>query len=83
MQLKMGIILSLVNNLQAQGMSLKEIKELPIYIGNDDELNGIHMAWYAQMIDANANHRGDIEFVEMINEDHHNTKLTGKAILIS
>lgn len=83
MQLKVGIILNVVNQLQAQGMKLSEIKELPVYIGNDDELNGIHMAWYAQLVDANVKNGNDEYLVEMINEDHHNTKLTDKAILIS
>lgn len=83
MQLKMGTVLSVVNQLQREGMKLSEIKELPIYIGNDDELNGIHMAWYVNPIDANANDGSNKYFVEMINEDHHNVKLKGKAILIS
>ena len=83
MQLKMGTVLSVVNQLQKEGMKLSEIKELPIYIGNDDELNGIHMAWYINPIDANKNDGSNRYFVEMINEDHHNAKLEGKAILIS
>lgn len=83
MQLKMKNILSLAHQLQEQGMTLNEIKELPVYIGNDDELNGIHTAWYAQLIDANIKNGSDKYFVEMINEDHHNTKLTDKAIVIS
>lgn len=83
MQLKMKNILALVNQLQAQGMKLSEIKELTVYIGNDDELNGIHMAWYAQLVDTASDNEDDMYLVEMINEDHHNTKLTGKAILIS
>ena len=83
MQLKVKTILSVINQLQAQGMKLSEIKELPIYIGNDDELNGIHMAWYAQLVDTASDNEDDMYLVEMINEDHHNTKLTDKAILIS
>ena len=80
-QLTMKDILTLVNEFKKAGMPLAEIKKLPIYIGNDDELNGIHTAWYGQMI--NTNNENDADFVEMINEDHHNIKFNGKAILIS
>lgn len=80
-QLTMKEILTLVNEFKKAGMSLAEIKKLPIYIGNDDELNGIHTAWFGQMIDTD--NENDADFVEMINEDHHNIKFNGKAILIS
>jgi hypothetical protein len=80
-QLKIGVILDIVNMLNEKGMKLSEIKELPIYIGNDDELNGIHTAWFINVVDADDERDEDI--IEMINEDHHNIKLNGKAILIS
>lgn len=80
-QCKMGTIFAAVKQLQDQGMSVKEIAELPIYIGDDDELNGIHCAWYAQLIDPN--NEDDVDFVEMINERGGNYEITGKAILIS
>ena len=80
-QLKLGQILKLASDLHKEGMSLNEIAELPVYIGNDDELNGIHTAWYAEQI------KPDEEeyqwMVEMINEDCCNVKIEGKAILIS
>lgn len=80
-QLTFGAILQVANNLQKEGMSTKEIVNLPVYIGNDDELNGIHCAWYAQPIDTN--NADDTDFVELINEDSHNFEIKGKAILIS
>lgn len=80
-QLKLGTILAAISDLRDSGMSMKEIAELPVYIGNDDELNGIHCAWYAQPIDAN--NKDDEGFVELINEDSCNIELKGKAILIS
>lgn len=80
-QLKMGTILKLASDLQKEGMSLKEIAELPVYIGRDDELNGIHTAWYAQPIDPN--NEDDADFIELINEDRCNIEIKGKAILIS
>ena len=62
-------------------MKLKEISSLPVYIGNDDELNGIHCAWYTNFMDAK--NPEDADLVELINEDRCNIKLEGKAILIS
>lgn len=82
-QLKLGQILDYAKKLQNEGMALKEIKELPVYIGDDDELNGIHCGWYVEAIDAN-NDDEDMQYiVDMINEDRGNYEITGKAILIS
>ena len=80
-QLTMAEIMKLTVELQKKGMTISEIAALPIYIGDDDELNGIHTAWYGELIDAN--NENDKAFIEMINEDHHNIQLKGKAILIS
>ena len=80
-QLTMGNILAVVSQLKDEGMSLAEIAELPIYIGDDDELNGIHCAWYAQPIEPT--NEDDADLVEMINERSGNYKIKGKAILIS
>lgn len=80
-QLKMGDILNLAAALQKEGMTVREIALLPVYIGNDDELNGIHTAWYAEPIKPEEEEYKWM--VEMINEDHCNVKIEGKAILIS
>ena len=80
-QLKLGTILVLATELQKQGMSTAEIMNIPVYIGSDDELNGIHTGWYAQIIDPND--EDDADFIELINEDHCNVKIQGKSILIS
>ena len=80
-QLTLGVILQLASELKKEGMTTKEITELPIYIGNDDELNGIHTAWYVQPIDPDK--EDDADFIELINEDHHNIEIKGKSILIS
>ena len=80
-QLTLGVILQLASELKKEGMTTKEITELPIYIGNDDELNGIHTAWYVQPVDPDK--EDDADFVEFINEDHHNIEIKGKSILIS
>ena len=80
-QLKMGSVMRLISDLKKEGMSLEEIAELPIYIGDDDELNGIHTAWYAEPL--NPDDEDYKYLVEMINDDYGNIKIQGKAILIS
>jgi hypothetical protein len=80
-QLTVGDILKLVSQLQNMGMSTKAIAKLPVYLGQDDELNGIHTGWYVNLIDSDEEE--DENFVELINEDRCNIKLDGKAILIS
>lgn len=83
-QLTMGNILAFVKELKDRGMSLREIHELPIYLGDDDELNGVHCGWYTNLIDSNNTEDGDNMYtVEMINENYNCIKLNGKAILIS
>ena len=64
-------------------MTIDEVKALPIYLGDDDELNGIHTGWALDFVDANNTTDEDEWVVEMINEDSHNIKLDGKAVLIS
>ena len=80
-QLTVGDILKFVSELQKAGMSTNAIAELPIYLGNDDELNGIHCGWYTNFIDSN--NPEDADLVGLINEDRCNIELKGKAILIS
>ena len=80
-QLTLGDILKFVSELQKSGMSTKAIATLPVYLGRDDELNGIHTGWYVNLVDSDE--EKDAGFVEMINEDRHNIELKGKAILIS
>lgn len=83
-QLTMGDILAFARHLSDEGMSLKEIGKMPIYIGDDDELNGIHCAWYTNLVDSdNTEDEDNMYTVEMINEDSHCIKLNGKAVLIS
>lgn len=83
-QLKLGHILGLANELKKQGMSTTEIVNLPIYLGDDDELNGIHTAWSCDVIDGNdTEDENNKWFVEMINDNYGNIKIKGKAILLS
>ena len=81
-QLIFGSLLDFVKKLEREGMSMDEIRSLPVYLGDDDELNGIHCGWYRQVIDAND--LDDSNFVKLINESRGNISLEkGKAILIS
>lgn len=82
-QLTINDILALCARLRGTGMTTEEIKALPIYLGDDDELNGIHTGWALDFIDSNNTTEEDEFLVEMINEDSHNIELNGKAVLIS
>lgn len=80
-QLTLKAIMEVISELKAAGYTAKEIADMPVYIGDDDELNGIHTAWYVNIIDKD--NENDADFVELINEDRCNIKINGKAILIS
>lgn len=84
-QLTVENILAFINQLKEQGMTMAEIRKLPVYLGNDDELNGIHCGWYTNLVDADdTEDKDNVYTVELINEDRCNIKLEkGKAILIS
>lgn len=82
-QLTLGDLLDFAAKLRKKNMSLEEFRALPIYIGDDDELNGVHCGWYVEVVDANNDDENTQYVVEMINEDRGNFEITGKAILIS
>ena len=82
-QLTVGNVLAFIRQLVREGMSLEEIEKLPIYIGDDDELNGIHCAWYTNIVDSESDNEDTQYLVDLINERRCNLKLDGKAILIS
>jgi hypothetical protein len=83
-QLTINDILYMVKVLKEErGMSMADILKLPVYIGDDDELNGIHCGWECRIIDADDNE--DAYFIEMINDRSSNYQLTGNntALLIT
>lgn len=82
-QLTMNDILALCARLKKEGMTMEEIRLLPIYLGDDDELNGIHTGWALDFVDSNNTTDDDEWLVEMINENRCNIKLDGKAVVIS
>lgn len=81
-QLQVKDILSLIQAL-GKDYSTEELLTLPVYIGDDDELNGVHCAWYAEMIDSKSTDLDQEFIIELINERAGNFPLEGKAILIS
>lgn len=74
-QLTLGDILDFVNELKKEGIPLKGIRQAKIYIGDDEELNGIHEAFYIEPCDNYA--------IELIKENSTNKIVTGINILIS
>ena len=59
----------------------ENLEDYPVYIGDDDELNGIHNAWYTNVLFEND--EDSQQFIELINENFNGTKFDKKAILIS
>lgn len=75
-QLKSGHIMKLYLDL-CKTHKPEDVLEMPVYIGDDDELNGIHCAWFCEKVS-----KDDEDVVEMINERAGNYKFKGNAILI-
>ena len=82
-QLKVKDITRLIIELKNKGLSMQEINELPIYLGNDDELNGIHNGWYCQLIDKNDTDEDTEYLIDLIEQDFATSDLEDKGILIS
>lgn len=82
-QLTLGNIIDMATAIaKGRGLSMQEIRALPVYVSSDDEINGIHTAWgYAYLDRATA---GDDEqwMIDLIDEDQCNVKMADKAIFI-
>ena len=79
-QLTMNDIYNLCNMLQSRGYDLSKLK---VYLGNDDELNGIHNGWYCELVE-NKGEEEDNLIVNLINENiGNNIEKNEKFILIS
>lgn len=77
-QLTMQDIYEFSLKLKEKGLDLSK---LPVYLGDDDELNGIHNGWYCELID-----KEDFDFeyyMELINSNCGTTELEDKGVLIS
>lgn len=79
-QLTMNDIYNLCNMLQSRGYDLSKLR---VYLGNDDELNGIHNGWYCELVE-NKGEEEDNLIVDLINENiGSNIEKNEKFILIS
>ena len=79
-QLTMQSILEVALKLKEQGLDLSKIR---VFLGNDDELNGVHNAWYCELVENNGEKENNC-IVDLINENiGNNVKKNEKFILIS
>ena len=77
------LLLALEEFRRNYGMTRTEFFDLPIYLGRDDELNGIHTGWCVDIVDTALTEENNKYFIEMINEDRTNVPIKDRAILIS
>lgn len=59
----------------------EDLSKYPVYLGDDDELNGIHNGWYINTLDIQC--EDNRNFIELIEENRGTTNLKNKGILIS
>lgn len=79
-QLTMQSILEVALKLEEQGLDLSKIK---VFLGDDDELNGVHNAWYCELVE-NDGEEENTMIVDLINENiGSSVKENEKFILIS
>ena len=79
-QLTMQSILEVALKLEKQGLDLSKIR---VFLGDDDELNGVHNAWYCELVENNGEEENNC-IVELINENiGNNVEENEKFILIS
>ena len=79
-QLTMQSILEVALKLEKQGLDLSKIK---VFLGDDDELNGVHNAWCCELVENNGEEENNY-VVDLINENiGNNVEENEKFILIS
>ena len=79
-QLTMEKNLNVALAMKQKGIDLSKIK---VFLGNDDELNGIHNAWYCELVENNGEEENNC-IVDLINENiGNNVEENEKFILIS
>ena len=79
-QLTMQNILEVALKLEKQGLDLSKLR---VYLGDDDELNGIHNAWFCELVENDGEEENNC-IVDLINENiGNNVEENEKFILIS
>lgn len=61
----------------------KTYRNIPIYLGDDDELNGIHCGWYIQIGSTESKSEDTQYLTSLINERSGNIEPKGFYIVIS
>ena len=64
-QLTMQSILEVVLKLEEQGLDLSKIR---VFLGNDDELNGVHNAWFCELVENDGEEENNC-IINLINEN--------------
>ena len=64
-QLTMEKILNVALAMKQKGIDLSKIK---VFLGNDDELNGVHNAWYCELVENDGEEENNM-IVDLINEN--------------
>ena len=79
-QLTMEQVLNVALAMKQKGIDLSKIK---VFLGNDDELNGVHNAWYCELVENDGEEENNC-IVDLINENiGNNVEENEKFILIS
>ena len=64
-QLTMQSILEVALKLEKQGLDLSKLR---VYLGDDDELNGVHNAWFCELVKNDGEEENNC-IVDLINEN--------------
>ena len=64
-QLTMQSILEVALKLEEQGLDLSKIR---VFLGNDDELNGVHNAWFCELVENDGEEENNC-IINLINEN--------------
>jgi len=77
-QLTMKDVENVIKELKKRKLDLRKV---PVYIGDDDELNGIHHAWFIQGLDSKS--KGDDSSLLELLEERNGKPKEDNVILIS
>lgn len=71
-------ILAYIELLKHMGYTEEEIKQMPIYLGNDEELNGVYEGGYIDLVDTDNPDENMTDVIQEYDRDFH-----GRCILLS
>ena len=78
-QLTIGGLLKAIEEIKTNAkLSNEQIKNMPIYLGDDEELNGVHDAIFCNYVSGK-----DADLVDLIEQNRTNSKFKDGALLIS